>query len=450
MPAKKSKNEANSSHIGGCFLQRKRKCQENQDSFPRSPNAGTEVEQSSIISNLGDKLPKPGSLSSSIFGAISSSSSSNAQTSLFESPNRWQKVSDERLRNNTDAMIAITDSSATKSRTDQNGNQSILTKENIIKARKNLSISKQAITLTNAITVHVPETNATNTLKEEEQNDVFRSISNMFTIQCDNVIRENGVVIIKSNNRLISQNLMQSLTSEAVTIEEQICTRLKEKGHIFHVPEGSAPAFNSCSSYENQELEHNTSFQYNEVASRCLGRLDIRYKMNEYPFNDDGIVSNIFIKPIVHSLLGKDAKLTYAGLILSFPLSADQPFHQDGTALFGEEEFPISQRLPPYALNVFIPLDDITEELGPTEFCIGSHSAEEAIKILSKLENGDKKGAKVIAPLLRSGDALIYDYRVCHRGTQNLAKKTRPMLYLMYARPWFTDHINFSGKKLFG
>ena len=56
-----------------------------------------------------------------------------------------------------------------------------------------------------------------------------------------------------------------------------------------------------------------------------------------------------------------------------------------------------------------------------------------------------------IAPLLKKGDALIYDYRVCHRGTANLSKdkSTRIMLYLMYARPWFREHLNFGTEKLF-
>lgn len=55
-----------------------------------------------------------------------------------------------------------------------------------------------------------------------------------------------------------------------------------------------------------------------------------------------------------------------------------------------------------------------------------------------------------IAPILRQGEALIYDYRVCHRGTRNLsATKTRTMLYLMYARPWFKEHLNFGKESLF-
>jgi ectoine hydroxylase-related dioxygenase (phytanoyl-CoA dioxygenase family) len=57
---------------------------------------------------------------------------------------------------------------------------------------------------------------------------------------------------------------------------------------------------------------------------------------------------------------------------------------------------------------------------------------------------------KVVAPALRKGDALIYDHRACHRGTRNLSMgTTRPMLHLLYTRPWFKEHINFGTERLF-
>ena len=55
-----------------------------------------------------------------------------------------------------------------------------------------------------------------------------------------------------------------------------------------------------------------------------------------------------------------------------------------------------------------------------------------------------------VTGIVRQGDALIYDYRICHRGTTNLSlTKTRTMLYLMYARPWFKEHLNFGTEHLF-
>lgn len=118
---------------------------------------------------------------------------------------------------------------------------------------------------------------------------------------------------------------------------------------------------------------------------------------------------------------------------------------------------------------MFIPLLDITEELGPTEFWLGSHVTDQAQEFLSSQPKGngrdpdddendsptsknDSTKPQIIGPLLSVGDALIYDYRICHRGTSNLsseAKTTRPMLYLMYARPWFKEHLNFGKEHLF-
>jgi ectoine hydroxylase-related dioxygenase (phytanoyl-CoA dioxygenase family) len=112
--------------------------------------------------------------------------------------------------------------------------------------------------------------------------------------------------------------------------------------------------------------------------------------------------------------------------------------------------------LPPYALNVFIPLDRVTEELGPTELWLKSHkesTAKEIMKVLSTStdDNDDHtNNDPIIGPTLSRGSVLMYDYRICHRGTRNLSDTSvRPMLYLMYARPWFQEHLNFGSQRLF-
>jgi ectoine hydroxylase-related dioxygenase (phytanoyl-CoA dioxygenase family) len=147
--------------------------------------------------------------------------------------------------------------------------------------------------------------------------------------------------------------------------------------------------------------------------------------------------------------------LVYVGLILSFPGSEDQPWHQDGMPLFSEDDFDSSD-LPPYALNIFLPLtdQDMSVEVGPTEFIPGSHIMTEQ-QAMSIVEGSEQTGPlTVVSPVVRSGDALIYDYRVCHRGTSNLTHvcdqgKVRKILYLMYARPWFKEHLNFGTENLF-
>ena len=217
--------------------------------------------------------------------------------------------------------------------------------------------------------------------------------------------------------------------------------------------------------------------------------MDVRYGTNQEPFTFTEIVNNQSLSPIVNSLLGgstvadDDAlqhgpTLLYAGLIFSLAGSDDQPWHQDGMPLFPEIN---DMMLPPYAINIFLPLtnDDASIEAGPTEFIPSSHVMEEAA-VLEKIdrvyqwkcsladraagsgdahandvaseENGEEEQEEhpgIVSPRLNQGDALLYDYRVCHRGTSNLTQGTRRILYLMYARPWFKEHLNFGTKRLF-
>lgn len=304
---------------------------------------------------------------------------------------------------------------------------------------------------------------------------------------------------------VVPPDLLDELVSKAKLIENEVCSRLDEVGRIWRaktesdcndranktspldeenqkMPSRETAAQEEEAQKRRQKQEADSTFRYYEVASRCPGRLDVRWKMDEPPFNDPRVVSNPILLPVIRDLLGGPtggATLLYAGLIFSFPHSSDQPWHMDGAALFPEEREWLD--LPPYALNVFIPLDDVTDDLGPTEFLPASHLASRASQIdddllqwavhESKAASSGSGGTQrikkkqrsssfseevwmnrhsVIAPRLRCGDALIYDYRVCHRGTRNLDDtKTRTMLYLMYARPWFKEHLNFGDERLF-
>jgi hypothetical protein len=55
-----------------------------------------------------------------------------------------------------------------------------------------------------------------------------------------------------------------------------------------------------------------------------------------------------------------------------------------------------------------------------------------------------------VAPLVLAGDALIFDYRVLHRGKANASLWTnRPILVLTYSQPWFRDLLNFPKRSIF-
>lgn len=93
----------------------------------------------------------------------------------------------------------------------------------------------------------------------------------------------------------------------------------------------------------------------------------------------------------------------------------------------------------PHAVNVFVPLVDLTppspRSNGPTEFCLGS-------QILGK-DAWVKDKCEAFAP--KAGTAILFDYRVGHRGLANKSDAPRPTLYLTYTnKPGWTDKSNFS------
>lgn len=214
---------------------------------------------------------------------------------------------------------------------------------------------------------------------------------------------------------------------------------------------------------------------YTEWVARDGGRVDIRYGLNEYPYNCGGLIYNSIVFPLVKTLLNgsceseEPVQLLYAGVMWGMPIgernnnteescsSCHQKWHADGGHHFSPDQLPEGLTLPPHCINVFYPLVDLTEDNGPTEFRIGSHRRDDA------------KSSKVEFPLLcPAGSAVLFDYRIQHRGRANVLEsstpnpsttlsenmnsdieKARPVLYLAYAKTYFKDHGNTrSGRRL--
>ena len=262
------------------------------------------------------------------------------------------------------------------------------------------------------------------------------------------ILNEYGLVVFKE---LFKPDEIRPLKEPAEELLSCLESKLKRRKINYK---------NSSSIYEN--------FAFTEVAGRQSGRIDSRlglpkttnqtvapefYGSPSTPctLSLSEITGNKQLQKAVEKILGSDATLTYAGLIYSFPGSEDQNFHQDGIPLFPDD---LDLQLPPYALNVFIPVHELSRDMGLTEFFPSSNKAAEFNR-LSKLDliresthsSRSKKKVATIQPLLSVGDALFYDYRVCHRGVANRSQFTRTMLYVMYSRPWLKEHINFDDTK---
>ena len=177
-----------------------------------------------------------------------------------------------------------------------------------------------------------------------------------------------------------------------------------------------------------------------ELVERDGGRIDIRFQLDRFPFTCPGLVYNPIVFPLVRELLGggNEINLLYAGIMWAISpkdISSEachQKWHGDGGHLFEHTH------LPPHCINVFYPLVDLTLENGTTEFQPGTHRLGHFDSVTDQF-----------AFACDAGSAILFDYRLKHRGRSNSTSQPRPVLYLAYAKPFFRDAGNLrSGQSL--
>jgi hypothetical protein len=146
-----------------------------------------------------------------------------------------------------------------------------------------------------------------------------------------------------------------------------------------------------------------------------------------------------FANPVIVNflgrLLGPEMRLSGLTAVASYPGADAQNMHRDHSHLFPDRD--VGPGLPVYAVNVSVPLIDVDEMTGPTALWPGSHRWPEGAA-------PPAQGAALV-PFLR-GDAILIDYRTGHAGIPNRGGRMRPILYMVYARPWFFDDVNHPGR----
>ena len=101
-------------------------------------------------------------------------------------------------------------------------------------------------------------------------------------------------------------------------------------------------------------------------------------------------------------------------------------WHCDAVELFPETEHtssrwsPHNDVLPPFYYTLFIALNDLTEDNGPTQFYS---------------QNDDV----IYWVPLKKGDALLFPGHIIHRGTANFTNSNRDLIYVVYAAPWYNE-----------
>jgi len=144
------------------------------------------------------------------------------------------------------------------------------------------------------------------------------------------------------------------------------------------------------------------------------GRVDVKVESL-----DDESVLRKAVEPLVKRALTEDAVLAAAGVVVR----GSRAWHRDGNPLF-----PGHCALPAHALTAFFPLVPDTVE----QFLVASHHAAESD---DRLESSEPYAA----PSLEVGDVVVFDFRVRHR----LVSLDRPMLFMVFTRPWFVTSSLF-------
>lgn len=154
------------------------------------------------------------------------------------------------------------------------------------------------------------------------------------------------------------------------------------------------------------------------------------------------LVSSNLSNILVTALGGDDATLYELAALISEPGSPRQPVHPDNP----------HQEHPPL-LTVFVALQDITSQMGPTSFIPNTHTAAAHAKFddISQRDAFLQNSSSVVA-LLKSGDASLFDSRTMHCGGANdgLEGATRVLLYASFRNPRATEPIGNVGSMMKG
>ena len=162
--------------------------------------------------------------------------------------------------------------------------------------------------------------------------------------------------------------------------------------------------------------------------------------------------------------------LVNLSLVISTPGSETQSWHADGGHIS------LNTHAQCHCFNVFIPLVDVPREMGPTELRPGSHYYTRDLTKMMLGAMARKELRPTVTPELNRGDALIFDYRILHRGRANASHKRnhcsemkndstyerykvnadinergrdRPILVMTFAASWFVDVCNFPKRSIF-
>jgi len=226
-------------------------------------------------------------------------------------------------------------------------------------------------------------------------------IDDVYSNETIDAVNEAQMVVFKYINQLIDQG----------KIEENKLVWLAENDNLNYL---------SKSTYTYEDLKN---------INLGNGRYDYLWGLNKGIFD----LAEFYFPTPVKEWVTRGLEIGFykqTGTLPVLPGSKEGDWHRDIVPLFSDNNLNLS--LPPCYYTVLIPLMDLSEENGTTQFIIGSHKVDfEKTSQLSKVQFAAKKGS-----------VILLDGRIFHRGMPNLSNEVRQMLYIIYAKNWYLAYNN--------
>ncbi|MEI7444698.1 MAG: tetratricopeptide repeat protein [Burkholderiales bacterium] len=148
-------------------------------------------------------------------------------------------------------------------------------------------------------------------------------------------------------------------------------------------------------------------------------------------FGAPELIASGLILPVMRRVLGKECILSAYTAVVSLPGSEDQTTHKDHSELFEEHGWLLEH--PAFAAQAIVPLLELDETTGATR--VFKASQRVPLRKCDALPHQD--------PVVPLGSIVLLDYSVAHHGLGNRSDRVRPILNLVYSRPWFRDCRNY-------
>mmetsp|Transcript_17939 Transcript_17939/g.27144 ORF Transcript_17939/g.27144 Transcript_17939/m.27144 type:complete len:450 (+) Transcript_17939:46-1395(+) len=142
------------------------------------------------------------------------------------------------------------------------------------------------------------------------------------------------------------------------------------------------------------------------------------------------------LRSIYEELVTLDGELYELAAVVTDPGSDRQIVHPD---------LPFQYPAPLYV--IFLALQDVTPDMGPTSFLLGTHTEEQNRIFNSNTDDKDEqlKNAKCRLATLKKGDAVLFDARILHCGNANQSTKSRGLFNFSFRNPQVTGNLGYEG-----